>query len=267
MFEILDEQLEPPDKEDAVFLKRPRGEIELCHVKFGYRPEELILKDISVKIPAGTQAAIVGTTGSGKTTIISLLTRFYDVLEGSILLDGRDLRDYRMEDLREALGVVLQDTALFAISVRDNICYGHPESTMEEVKEAARIAEADSFIERLPNGYDTILEQGGLELSQGERQLLTIARAVLANAPILILDEATSSVDTVTEQKIRRAMLKLCANRTSVIIAHRLSTIRDSDQNILLENGKIVEQGTHEELMVYNGHYAKMYRTQTEFRV
>ncbi len=267
VFEILDEQLEPPDKEDAVFLKRPRGEIELCHVKFGYRPEELILKDISVKIPAGTQAAIVGTTGSGKTTIISLLTRFYDVLEGSILLDGRDLRDYRMEDLREAFGVVLQDTALFAISVRDNICYGHPESTMEEVKEAARIAEADSFIERLPNGYDTILEQGGLELSQGERQLLTIARAVLANAPILILDEATSSVDTVTEQKIRRAMLKLCANRTSVIIAHRLSTIRDSDQIILLENGKIVEQGTHEELMVYNGHYAKMYRTQTEFRV
>ena len=267
VFEILAEQLEPPDKEDAVFLKRPRGEIELCHVKFGYRPEELILKDISVKIPAGTQAAIVGTTGSGKTTIISLLTRFYDVLEGSILLDGRDLRDYRMEDLREAFGVVLQDTALFAISVRDNICYGHPESTMEEVKEAARIAEADSFIERLPNGYDTILEQGGLELSQGERQLLTIARAVLANAPILILDEATSSVDTVTEQKIRRAMLKLCANRTSVIIAHRLSTIRDSDQIILLENGKIVEQGTHEELMVYNGHYAKMYRTQTEFRV
>ncbi len=267
VFEILDEQLEPPDKEDAVFLKRPRGEIELCHVKFGYRPEELILKDISVKIPAGTQAAIVGTTGSGKTTIISLLTRFYDVLEGSILLDGRDLRDYRMEDLREAFGVVLQDTALFAISVRDNICYGHPESTMEEVREAARIAEADSFIERLPNGYDTILEQGGLELSQGERQLLTIARAVLANAPILILDEATSSVDTVTEQKIRRAMLKLCANRTSVIIAHRLSTIRDSDQIILLENGKIVEQGTHEELMVYNGHYAKMYRTQTEFRV
>lgn len=267
VFEILDEQLEPPDKEDAVFLKHPRGEIELCHVKFGYRPEELILKDISVKIPAGTQAAIVGTTGSGKTTIISLLTRFYDVLEGSILLDGRDLRDYRMEDLREAFGVVLQDTALFAISVRDNICYGHPESTMEEVREAARIAEADSFIERLSNGYDTILEQGGLELSQGERQLLTIARAVLANAPILILDEATSSVDTVTEQKIRRAMLKLCANRTSVIIAHRLSTIRDSDQIILLENGKIVEQGTHEELMVYNGHYAKMYRTQTEFRV
>lgn len=266
VFEILDEQLEPADKEGAIHFSRPNGDIELEHVKFGYIPEQLILKDISVRIPAGTQAAIVGTTGSGKTTIISLLTRFYDVLSGRILLDGCDIRDYRMEDLRKAFGVVLQDTALFATSVRENICYGHPEATMEQIREAAKIAEADSFIERLPNGYDTILEQGGMELSQGERQLLTIARAVLADAPILILDEATSSVDTVTEQKIRRAMLKLCKNRTSVIIAHRLSTIRDSDLIILLENGEIAEQGTHEELMLLNGYYAQMYRTQTEFK-
>ncbi len=265
VFEILDEQSEPPDREGAAGLERPHGDIELCHVSFGYVPERLILKDISVKIPAGTQAAIVGTTGSGKTTIISLLTRFYDVSEGSIRLDGRDLRDYRMEDLRKAFGVVLQDTALFAASVWENISYGHPEATMEQIKEAARIAEADSFIERLPGGYETVLEYGGMELSQGERQLLTIARAVLADAPILILDEATSSVDTVTEQKIRRAMLKLCENRTSVIIAHRLSTIRDSDLIILLENGEIAEQGTHEELMGLEGRYARMYRTQTEF--
>ncbi len=265
VFEILDETPEPPDKKEALHLNRPRGDIELRHVDFGYTPEKPILKNISVKIPAGTQAAIVGATGSGKTTIISLLTRFYDVSAGSILLDGRDLRDYRMEDLRKAFGVVLQDTALFAISVRDNICYGHPEATIEQIREAAQTAGADSFIERLPNGYDTVLEHGGMELSQGERQLLTIARAVLANAPILILDEATSSVDTVTEQKIRHAMLKICADRTSVIIAHRLSTIRDSDLIILLENGSIAEQGTHEELMTRNGHYAQMYKTQTEF--
>lgn len=264
VFEILDEQPEPPDREGALPLRRPRGDIELRHVEFGYVPGQPVLKDVSVKIPAGTQAAIVGATGSGKTTMINLLTRFYDVSAGSILLDGRDLRDYRMEDLREAFGVVLQDTSLFAASVRDNICYGHPGASLEKVREAARIVGADSFIERLPEGYDTVLAHGGMELSQGERQLLTIARAVFANAPILILDEATSSVDTVTEQKIRRALLKICENRTSVIIAHRLSTIRDSDKIILLENGKIAEEGTHEELIALGGIYARMYRTQTE---
>ena len=262
VFEILDEQPEPPDRAGAVSVKHVRGNIELRNVSFGYVPGQPVLKNISLKIPAGTKAAVVGTTGSGKTTLINLLTRFYDVSEGSILLDGRDLRDYHMEDLRAAYGVVLQDTALFAASVRENICYGHPEASAERVREAARTAGADSFIERLPEGYETVLAYGGTELSQGERQLLTIARAVLADAPILILDEATSSVDTVTEQKIRRAMLEITENRTSVIIAHRLSTIRDSDLIILLENGEIAEQGTHEELMALGGRYAGMYRTQ-----
>ncbi len=263
IFEILDEQPEPEDRPDACRLAHPHGDIALNHVQFGYAPEKPVLKDLTLHISAGTKVAIVGPTGSGKTTIINLLTRFYDVTGGSITLDGHDLRDYRMRDLRDAFGVVLQDTALFAESVRDNICYGHTEATMEQITSAAKIAGADGFISRLPRGYDTVLEQGGMELSQGERQLLTIARAVLANAPILILDEATSSVDTVTEQKIRRAMLKICENRTSFIIAHRLSTIRDSDWIILIEDGEIAEQGTHDDLMAQGGKYAQMYQMQS----
>lgn len=262
IFEILDEEKEPEDAEGAVALAQPSGEIEFRDVVFGYRPEVPVLKGISLRIPAGTKTAIVGPTGAGKTTIINLLTRFYDVDGGSILLDGRDLRDYRMEDLRKCFGVVLQDTALFAESVRDNISYGNDSATMEEIVAAAEAAGADGFIRRLPDGYDTVLDQGGMELSQGQRQLLTIARAVLADAPILILDEATSSVDTMTEQKIRRAMLSITAGRTSFIIAHRLSTIRDSDMIVLIEDGVIAEQGTHEELMYENGRYAAMYRTQ-----
>lgn len=264
VFEILDEQPEPEDKVDALELTAPKGEVEFEHVTFGYDAEKPVLKDISLKIKAGTQVAIVGPTGSGKTTFINLLTRFYDVDGGRILLDGRDLRDYRMEDLRKAFGVVLQDTTLFATSVKENIGYGEEEASIEKITEAAKMAGADSFIRRMPEGYDTVLEQGGSELSQGERQLLTIARAILADAPILILDEATSSVDTVTEQKIQRAMRKICEGRTSFLIAHRLSTIRDADVIILIENGEIVEQGTHEELLALGGHYAAMYRTQTE---
>ncbi|MBO4509746.1 MAG: ABC transporter ATP-binding protein [Lachnospiraceae bacterium] len=262
VFEIMDEEPEPEDRADAAELENPKGEVEFKDVSFGYDEGKTILKDISLKIPAGKKVAIVGPTGSGKTTIINLLTRFYDVNNGSIYLDGKDLRDYRMGDLRKVFGVVLQDTALFAESVRENISYGNEGASLEKIKEAAASAGADAFIERLPNGYDTVLEQGGMELSQGERQLLTIARAVLSNAPIMILDEATSSVDTVTEQKIRKAMLKICENRTSFIIAHRLSTIRDSDIIILIEDGRIAEKGSHAELIELNGKYAEMYRTQ-----
>lgn len=262
IFDILDEPPEPEDRPNALSLTRPRGEFELQHVYFGYQPEKPILQDVSLKIPAGTRMAIVGPTGAGKTTIINLLTRFYDVTAGKILLDGHDLREYRMEDLRRCFGVVLQDTALFAKSVRENISYGREGVPIEEIEQAARIAGADSFIQRLPHGYDTILTQSGAELSQGERQLLTIARAVLVNAPILILDEATSSVDTVTEQKIRRAMLTATQGRTSFIIAHRLSTIKDSDMIVLIGDGRILEKGSHQELMALNGKYARMYRTQ-----
>ena len=263
VFEIMDEEPEPADKADAYPLTEPKGDIVFDHVDFGYVPEKLILKDLCLDIKSGTQVAIVGPTGSGKTTVINLLTRFYDVSGGRILLDGHDLRDYKMEDLRKLFGVVLQDTALFAASVAENIAYGQGEATREEIKAAAKVAGADSFIERLPDGYDTVLTHGGQELSQGERQLLTIARAVLTNAPILILDEATSSVDTVTEKRIRRAMLNICRGRTSFIIAHRLSTIRDSDVIILIENGVIAEQGTHEELMKLGGKYARMYLMQS----
>lgn len=262
ILDIMDETPEPPDASNALPLTAPKGNIELKNITFGYTPEQPILKGVSLKIPAGTKTAIVGSTGAGKTTIINLLTRFYDVNSGSILLDGHDLREYRMEDLRRSFGVVLQDSALFAESVRDNISYGRQNTDLADIVEAAQIAGADAFIQRLPQGYDTILTQGGMELSQGERQLLTIARAVLTNAPILILDEATSSVDTVTEQRIRNAMLKISEGRTSFIIAHRLSTIKDSDLIILLENGQIAEQGSHQELMEQHGKYASMYRTQ-----
>ncbi|NCB30346.1 MAG: ABC transporter ATP-binding protein [Clostridia bacterium] len=263
IFEVLDETPEPADAPRALPLEKPKGDIELKRVTFGYAPDMPILKDVSLTIPAGTRAAIVGPTGAGKTTIINLLTRFYDVDSGQILLDGHDLREYRMQDLRRAFGVVLQDTSLFGISVRDNISYGQEGVSFEKIRAAAVTAGADSFIRRLPQGYDTILTQGGATLSQGERQLLTIARAVLVDAPILILDEATSSVDTLTEQKIKKAMLSITQGRTSFIIAHRLSTIRDADLIILLADGRIVEKGTHVALMELNGQYAAMYRTQT----
>ncbi|MDR0861623.1 MAG: ABC transporter ATP-binding protein/permease [Oscillospiraceae bacterium] len=263
VFEILDEQPEPEDVADAVPITRIRGDIELRNVTFGYGKENPVLKNVSLTVPAGTRVAIVGPTGAGKTTIINLLTRFYDVDGGEILLDGVDLRSYRLRDLRRAFGVVLQDTSLFGVTVRENIAYGSEETALEAVRSSAVTAGADAFISRLPQEYETVLDGGGSSLSQGERQLVTIARAVLVDAPILILDEATSSVDTMTEQKIRAAILRLTAGRTSFIIAHRLSTIRDSDVIVLLQNGEIAEMGNHGELMSLGGLYAEMYLTQT----
>lgn len=270
IFEIMDEAEEPADPEGALRLTAPKGEIVLENVSFGYTEDRRVLNNINLEIPAGTKVAIVGPTGSGKTTIINLLTRFYDVNSGRILLDGHDLREYGMSELRNAYGVVLQDTSLFEVSVFENIAYGQAKLITEDeaklremVKEVCKEVGAHGFISRLPEGYDTVLTNGGTELSQGERQLLTIARVLLTNAPIMILDEATSSVDTVTEQKIKNAILKTCEGRTSFIIAHRLSTILDSDIIILIEDGEIIEKGTHGELLSLNGKYAAMYRTQT----
>ena len=259
IFEILDTTPEPADKPDALPVKAPKGDITFTDVEFGYTPEKMILKGINLHVPAGTKVAVVGPTGAGKTTLINLLTRFYDVNAGSITLDGHDLRDYRIADLRKAYGVVLQDTVLFAESVRYNIAYGNEWATIDDIKKAARIAGADSFIERMTDGYDTVLAQSGAELSHGERQLITIARAVLSNAPIMILDEATSSVDTLTEKKIQNALLSVTEGRTSFIIAHRLSTIRDADLIIVIADGRIVEQGTHDELVALGGRYAAMH--------
>lgn len=262
ILEIMDESCEPEDVDGAKSAVGVLGAVSFRNVTFGYREDKPVLRNINLDIPAGTRVAVVGPTGSGKTTLINLLTRFYDVQEGAILLDGHDLREYKLGELRRAFGVVLQDTALFGASVRENIGYGCENASVKEIEEAAEIAGADGFIRRLPEGFDTILYRSGAELSQGERQLLTIARAVLNQAPIMILDEATSSVDTVTEQHIRKTMLTVTKGRTSFIIAHRLSTIRDSDLILLIRDGQIAERGTHRELMEMSGEYAKMYLTQ-----
>jgi ATP-binding cassette subfamily B protein len=262
VFAILDETPRLQDAPDAKPLARIQGDVHFDDVSFSYQPETPILQHISFHAKPGQIIALVGPTGAGKTTIVNLLTRFYDIDSGQISLDGQDIRTLKMDDLRRQVGLVLQDTFLFAGTVMDNIRYGRLEATDEEVKAAATLANADPFIQRLPQGYETPLSERANNLSQGQRQLLAIARAILADPSILILDEATSSVDTRTEQHIQEAMLRLMQGRTSFVIAHRLSTIRNADQILVINHGEAIERGTHHELLAQRGFYYQLYTSQ-----
>lgn len=264
VFEILDEKEETENIENAKELESVQGHVTFNGVSFGYVPPSYVLKDVNFEVPAGATVALVGATGAGKTTIVNLLTRFYDTTEGVIEIDGQDIRHYTRESLRKSFGIVLQDTYLFSGSIKDNIRYGKPDATDEEIIAAAKISNAHSFIKYLPKGYNTVLIESGRNLSQGEKQLLAITRAVLCNHPILILDEATSSVDTRTEMNIQTAMIQLKKGKTSFVIAHRLSTIKDADIIMVVGEGSILEQGTHESLIAQGGRYKEMYRSSIE---
>ncbi len=259
VFKVMDEEPEEADKPDAVEMANVKGEVIMEDVSFGYNPDKVILKHINLYAHAGQKVAFVGSTGAGKTTITNLLNRFYDIQEGKITIDGRDIKDYARKSLRSHIAMVLQDTHLFTGTVRENIRYGRPDATDEEVEQAAKTASAHSFIMRLENGYDTMLEGDGINLSQGQRQLLNIARAAVSKAPILVLDEATSSVDTRTEMHIDHGMERLMKNRTTFVIAHRLSTVRNADCIMVLEQGEIIERGTHEQLLAEKGRYYQLY--------
>ena len=260
VFEILDEQEEVEDREDSLTLHDVKGDVEFKNVSFEYKKGIPVLKNINFKVERGSTIALVGPTGAGKTTIVNLLTRFYDVTEGEILIDGKEIRDYTRDSVRRCFGIVLQDTYLFSGTIKDNIKYGKIDASDEEIKEAAMMANAHQFINRMPQGYDTVLLEGGINLSQGERQLIAIARTVLANPSILVLDEATSSIDTRTEFKIQEAMLKIMKNRTTFIIAHRLSTIKGADVIMVVDGGRIVERGSHEEIISKKGEYYRLYQ-------
>jgi ATP-binding cassette subfamily B protein len=261
VFAVIDEPAEV-DAHGALPLANMRGEVTFEDVSFSYVPGTPVLKHIDLHARPGQVVALVGPTGAGKTTIVNVLTRFYEADSGRITIDGRDIRDIGKDDLRRQLGIVLQDTFLFSGTVMDNIRYGRLDATDDAVRAAARLANAEAFIHRLPQGYDTPLSERGSNLSEGQRQLLAIARAVLADPRILILDEATSSVDTRTEQHIQEAMRWLMAGRTSFVIAHRLSTIREADQILVIQGGEIVERGTHDELLDRRGAYARLYASQ-----
>ena len=264
VFEFLDEEEEDITVENPVKPDHIEGSVEFSHVHFGYNPDQIIINDFSAKVKPGQQVAIVGPTGAGKTTMVKLLRRFYDVSSGAILVDGHDIRDYNRADLRDAFGMVLQDTWLFKGTIMENIRYGRLDATDEEVIAAAKAAHAHHFIQTLPGGYDMELNEDASNVSQGQKQLLTIARAILADNPILILDEATSSVDTRTEIRIQKALDNLMKGRTSFVIAHRLSTIKNADMILVMKDGDIIEQGTHDELLAKNGFYAELYNSQFE---
>ena len=264
VFEFLEEEEEEQTVEDPVSLAEVKGEVSFDDVSFGYQKDQIIIHDFSAKAMPGQKIAIVGPTGAGKTTIVKLLMRFYDVNSGKICIDGHDIRNFNRRELRDAFGMVLQDTWLFKGTIMENIRYGRLDATDEEVIAAAKAAHAHHFIQTLPGGYDMELNEDASNVSQGQKQLLTIARAILADNPILILDEATSSVDTRTEIRIQKAMDNLMRGRTSFIIAHRLSTIRDADLILVMKDGDIIEQGNHEELMKQQGFYAELYNSQFE---
>jgi len=263
VFDVMDQIPETDDYSNKPFeSENVKGDVVFKNVNFGYNADKLVLKDFSIDVKAGQKIALVGPTGAGKTTVVNLITRFYDINDGEILLDGENIMELPKKGLRSCIGIVLQDTVLFTGTIKDNIRFGRLDATDEEIYEAAKMANADSFIRRLPDGYDTQLSEQGSNLSQGQRQLLSIARAVLADPKILILDEATSSIDTRTEMNIQKAMIRLMKGKTSFIIAHRLSTIRDADDILVIDGGRIVENGDHKTLLEKKGHYWKLYQSQ-----
>ena len=263
-FELLDETEEIPDPAQPEILERAKGNISFEHVSFGYDPKKILMKDISFSAKPGQKIAVVGSTGAGKTTLVNLLMRFYEINGGKISIDGVDTSKMTRKGLRQNFGMVLQDTWLFGGTIAENIAYSKPDATREEIVAAAKAAKVDYFIRTMPQGYDTMLDNDAANLSAGQRQLLTIARVFLCNPPILILDEATSSVDTRTEVEIGKAMKALMSGRTSFVIAHRLSTIRDADMILYMEHGNIIEQGNHQELLAKKGAYASLYYSQFE---
>jgi ATP-binding cassette subfamily B protein len=262
IFELLDEEEQTPEIVDAVAIESPQGSVQFQHVKFGYKEDAILMEDMNIDVQPGQMIAIVGPTGAGKTTLVNLLMRFYEVNGGQILVDGVNITDYKRGDLRRTFGMVLQDTWLFHGTIHDNIAYGCDGATDEEIVRASKAAYSDHFVRTLPEGYNTVLNEEASNISQGQKQLLTIARAFLADPEILILDEATSSVDTRTEQQIQKAMAELMKGRTSFVIAHRLSTIRDADLILVMNHGTIIEKGTHNELLEQNGFYADLYNSQ-----
>ncbi len=263
-FELMDEAPQTPDAPDAPALEHARGEVRLEGVDFSYRPEQELIRDLNLAVQPGQRIAIVGPTGCGKSTVINLLMRFYDVDGGSISVDGHDIRSITRDSLRANYGMVLQETWLKTGTVRENILFGHPEATEEEMVAAAKAAHAHSFIRRLPQGYDTRISEDGGNLSQGQKQLLCIARVMLRLPPMLILDEATSSIDTRTEIRIQQAFARMMQGRTSFIVAHRLATIREADQILVMRDGRIIEQGSHDELLARGGFYSELYHSQFE---
>ena len=262
VFELIDEPTQTPDPADAEKIVNPDGEVAIDHVHFSYTPDRKLIEDFTLHVQPGQRVAIVGPTGCGKTTIINLLMRFYDVDSGEIHVDDHETRRLTRHNLRENIGMVLQDTWLSAGTIRENIAMGKPDATDEEIIAAAKASHAHSFIKRLPDGYNTVISESGGQLSQGQKQLLCIARVMLCLPPMLILDEATSSIDTRTELKIQEAFAKMMQGRTSFIVAHRLSTIQSADVILVMKDGRVIEQGNHESLLAKGGFYATLYQSQ-----